>query len=163
MESFKEESKSKDWDLMRYRWETRMNYLTARILLLRNEHAKAEAIIQEGIKTARTQKAKKREGCFLRLLGEIQFRRDEIDNAINSVSEGILVLKEVGNPRQLWEAHSSLATGLGKLGRTSEAREHWGTAAKIIQDTANGILDHELREGFLEAKPIRDILSKAES
>jgi class 3 adenylate cyclase/tetratricopeptide (TPR) repeat protein len=163
MESFKEESRSKDYDLMRYRWETRMNYLAARILLFRNEHAQAEAYIQEGIKTARIQNAKKRKGCFLRLLGEIQFGRDEMDNAINSISEGILVLKEVGNPRQLWEAHSSLATGLGKLGRTSEAREHWGAAAKIIQDTANGILDRELREGFLEAKPIREILAKVES
>jgi len=163
MESFKEESRSNDYDLMRYRWETRMNYLAAQILLFRNEHAKADALIQEGIKTARTQNTKKREGCFLRLLGEIQFSRDEVDNAINSVNEGILVLKEVGNPRQLWEAHASLASGLGKLGRTSDAREHWGTAAEIIQNTANGLSDRELREGFLEAKPIRDILSRAES
>ena len=163
MESFKEESRSKDYDLMRYRRKTRMDYLAARILLFRNEHAKADALIQEGIKTARIQNAKKREGCFLRLLGEIQFSRDEIDNAINSINEGILVLKEVGNPRQLWEAHASLATGLGKLGRTSDARQHWGTAAEIIQNTANGLLDRELREGFLEAKPIREILSKAES
>jgi class 3 adenylate cyclase/tetratricopeptide (TPR) repeat protein len=163
MESLKEESRSKDYDLMRYRWETRMNYLSARILLFRNEHARAGALIQGGIKTARTQNHKKREGCFLRLLGDIQFSRGETDNAINSVNEGILVLKDVGNPRQLWEAHASMATGLGKLGRTSDAREHWGTAAEIIQSTASGLLDRELREGFLEAKPIREILSKAEN
>ncbi len=163
MESLKEESGSKDYDLMRYRWETRMNYLAARILLFRNEHARAEALIQEGIKTARTQNNKKREGCFLRVLGDIQFSRGEIDNAIKSINEGILVLKDVGNPRQLWEAYASLATGLGKLGRTSDAREHWGAAAEIIQDTANGLSDRELRGGFLEATPIREILSKAES
>ncbi|MDB4442548.1 hypothetical protein N9219_03910, partial [bacterium] len=163
MESFKEESRSKDWDLMRYRWETRMNYLSARILLFRNEHAEAEVLIQEGIKTAQKQNAKKREGCFLRLLGEIQFSRNEIDHAINSLSEGILVLKEVGNPRQLWEAHASLAAGLGKHGRTIDAREHWRAAAELIQNTANGLSDLELREGFLGVKPIREILSKIKS
>ncbi|MFC1885616.1 adenylate/guanylate cyclase domain-containing protein [Thermodesulfobacteriota bacterium] len=163
MESFKEESRGKDYDLIRHRWETRMNYLAARILLFRNEHGKAETIIQEGIKTARMQNAIKREGCFLRLLSEIQFSRNEFDNAISSINEGILVLQKVGNPRQLWEAHASLATGLGKLGRTSDAREHWKAASEVILNTANGLLDRELREGFLEANPIREILSKTES
>jgi class 3 adenylate cyclase/tetratricopeptide (TPR) repeat protein len=163
MESFKEESRSKDYDMMRYRWEARMNYLSARILLHRNEHAEAEVLIQESIKTSRKQNDKKREGCFLRLLGEIQFSRGEIDNAINSVNEGILILKKVSNPRQLWEAHASLARGLSKLLRSSDALEHWGRASKIIQDTANGLLDHELRERFLESNPIREILYKADS
>jgi class 3 adenylate cyclase/tetratricopeptide (TPR) repeat protein len=163
MESLKEKSGSKDYDLMRYRWETRMNCLAARILLFRNEHARADVLIQEGIKTARIQKNKKREGCFLRLLGEIQFSRGEIDNAINSINKGILVLKDVGNPRQLWEAHVSLATGLVNVGRTSDARKHWGAASEIIQNTAKGLSDRELREGFLNAKPIGEIFTKAES
>jgi len=161
MESLKEESGSKEYDLMRYRWETRMNYLTARILLFRNEHSIADVLIQEGIKAARTKNNKKREGCFLRLLGDTQFSRGEIDNAINSVNKGILILKDVGNPRQLWEAHASLATGLVNVGRTSDAREHWGAASEIILNTANDLLDRELRKGFLEAKPIREILSNA--
>jgi len=163
MESFKEESRSKDYDLMRYRWETRMNYLSARILLFRNEHAEAEALIQEGIKTAQKQNAKKREGCFLRLLGEIQSSRGENDNAINSVNEGILVLKEVGNPRLLWEAHASLASVFSKLGRHSEENEQWGSSAKIILTMADDISNRELKTDFLEAQQIREILLKAES
>jgi hypothetical protein len=45
----------------------------------------------------------------------------------------------------------------------SEAREQWGDAAELIQKTINGLSDRELREGFLNAKPIRDILVKAEN
>jgi Flp pilus assembly protein TadD len=90
-------------------------------------------------------------------------KRNEFDRAISSINEAILILKEVGNPRQLWQAHASLGSAYNKLGRLSEAREQWGAAAEVIHKTANGLSDRELREGFLNAKPIRDILAKAGS
>ena len=104
---------------------------------------------------------KKIEGRFLRLLGEIQMKRKEFERAISSISEAILILKEVGNPRQLWEAHASLASVYSKLRRGSEVREQWRAAAEIINKTANGLSDRELREGFLNAKPIQEILASA--
>jgi Flp pilus assembly protein TadD len=112
---------------------------------------------------SRREHTKKIEGRFLRLLGEVQMKRNESDNAIRSLNEAILILKEVGNPRQLWEAHASLASVYDKLRHGSEAREEWGAAADIIRKTAGGLSDQNLREGFLNAKPIRDILAKAGS
>ena len=103
------------------------------------------------------------EGGFLRLLGEVRFRRDESDHAIDNQNKAILILKQVGNPRQLWQAHTSLASAFKKLGRSSKAREQWGAAAEVIRGVANGLSDRELRKGFLNAEPIREILSKAES
>ena len=163
MESFKVESRSKDYDLFRYRWETRMNYLAAEIFLRNNDLTTAKALVQDGLEKARTQNTKKREGCFLRLLGEIQIRSNGPENAFANLGEAISILKEVGNPRQLWQAHASLASAYNKQGRHREEREHWGAAAEVIQSTANGLSDRELRTVFLEAKPIRKILSKAES
>jgi tetratricopeptide (TPR) repeat protein len=161
MESFKEESRSKDYDLFRYRWETRMNYLAAELLLRNNDLTTAKALVQDGLEKARTQNTKKREGCFLRLLGEIQIRGNAPENAIANLGEAISILIKVGNPRQLWQAHVSLASAYNKLGRYSEEREQWGAAAEIIQNTARGLSDRELREGFFRADPIQEILSKA--
>ena len=45
------------------------------------------------------------------------------------------------------------------MGRGSEAQEQWGLAAEIIQSTAEGLYDRKLREDFLNAQPIREILS----
>ncbi len=163
LRSLGEESKGGDFVRARDQRGSRMNYLAAQILVRRNELSQAEALISKNLKRSREEHAKKREGGFLRLLGEVQFSHDEIDNAVNSLNEAILVLKEVGNPRQLWQAHASLASGLAKHKHTSDAREHWGAAAEVIQNTANGLSDRELRAGFLAAKPIREILSKAES
>jgi Flp pilus assembly protein TadD len=75
------------------------------------------------------------------------------------LSEAIQILREVGNPRQLWQAHASLASVYDNLGRVSEAREQWGVAVDVICKKAKGISDCELRDGFLNAKPIRQILA----
>jgi tetratricopeptide (TPR) repeat protein len=162
LKSLEEESKSGDFVRARDQRGSRMNYLAARILVRQKELSQAEALIRKNLERAREEHAKKREGGFLRLLGEVQFSQKEIDNAVNSLNEAIQVLKEVGNPRYLWQAHASLASGLAKHKCSSDAREHWGAAAEVIQKTAKGLSDRELRAGFLGVEPIREILAKAQ-
>ena len=161
IKSFEEEAKSPDYYRARDRWEARLDFLASLILLQREKVDEAEARITKNLEISRREHTKKIEGRFLRLLGEVQMKRSESDNAIRSLSEAVLILKEVGNPRQLWQAHASLASAYGKLGRVSEAREQWGAAAEIIHKTANGLSDRNLQEGFLNAKPIREILASA--
>jgi len=163
IQSFEEESKSEYYDLLRHQWESRMNYLAAQILLSRDNIDQAKTVIHQNLERVREQHARKREGGFLRMLGEVGIRRNESENAIENFNEAILILREVGNPRQLWQAHASLASAFSKLGQSSEAQEQWGAAAEVIRSLANGLSDRELREGFLTADPIREILSKAES
>jgi tetratricopeptide (TPR) repeat protein len=163
IESFGEESKSPDYNRTRDRWEARMDSLASLILLQREKVDEAGARITKNLEISKREHAEKIEGRFLRLLGEVQMKRNESDNAIRSLSEAILILKEVGNPRQLWETHASLASAYDRLRRESEAKEQWGAAAEIIHKTANGLSDRNLREGFLNAKPIQEILANAGS
>jgi class 3 adenylate cyclase/tetratricopeptide (TPR) repeat protein len=163
LKSFEEESKSSDYYRSRDRWEARLDCLASLILLQRDNISEAEARIIKNLEISRREHTKKIEGRFLKLLGEVQMKRNEFNNAISSIYEAILTLKEVGNPRQLWETHDSLALAYKKLRRESEAREHWGAAAELIHKTAGGLSDRNLREGFLNTKPIRDILAKAGS
>jgi class 3 adenylate cyclase/tetratricopeptide (TPR) repeat protein len=158
--SFEEESKNPDYNRTRDRWEARMDFLVSLILLQRENADEAWGRITKKLEISRREHTKKIEGRSLRLLGEVQAKRNEFDNAISSMSEAILILRKVGNPRQLWQAHGSLASAYSKLGRESEAREQWGAAAEVIHKTANGLSDRELREGFLNASPIREILRK---
>jgi class 3 adenylate cyclase/tetratricopeptide (TPR) repeat protein len=161
IEAFKEGSKSPDYYRSRDRWTARLDFITSLILLQREKVDEAEVWIREHIEISRREHTKKIEGRFLRLLGEVQMKREESDNAISSMGEAILILKEVGNPRQLWEAHACLASVYNKLHRQSEARDEWTAAAGIIHKTANGLSDRNLQEGFLNARSIREILTKA--
>jgi tetratricopeptide (TPR) repeat protein len=158
---FEEESKGPEYYRSRDRWLARLEFLTSLILLQRDKVDEALAKIAKNLEISKREHTKKSEGRFLRLLGEVQMKRNESDNAIQSLSEAILILKEVGNPRQLWEACASLASAYDKLRRESEARDQWGAAAEVIRKTAGGLSDRERREGFLSAKPIREILASA--
>jgi tetratricopeptide (TPR) repeat protein len=163
IKSFEEESKGSNYNISRDRWGARLDSLASLILLQREKIDEAESRIIKNLQMSRKEHTKKIEGRFLRLLGEVQMKRNEFDDAISSISEAILILKEVGNPRLLWEAHASLASVYEKLGRESEAREQRGAAAEVIKGVTNGLSDRQLREGFLIAKPIRYILARAES
>jgi class 3 adenylate cyclase/tetratricopeptide (TPR) repeat protein len=160
MQSLKGESKGPDFERLRHQWESRMNYLTAQIYLARGNLAQAEPFIRENLEIVRRLHSKKREGGFLRLLGEVQMRRDAHEEALQSFNQAIALLQEVGNPRQLWQAYASLASAYEQMGRIAEAKAQWGTAAELIHGLANGLSDRELREGFLQATPIQAILSK---
>lgn len=158
LEAFHEESKDNVYDMFRHQWTSRMNYLEAQILLKQGDLGTAATIIEENLEKVREVYAKKREGGFLRLLGEVQAQRGESDSALSSLHQSVDILREVGNPRQLWQAHASLASALEHLGRSAEARQQWGAGAEIIHNTAEGLSDSSLREGFLNAQPIRHIL-----
>jgi len=159
--SFAEESTGEDFSQGRDRYEVRMDMVAAQLLLQRNDPRAADERVSKYLDRVKQEHLNKYHGRLLRLLGEIQFRKGKIDSAMESISEAIEILKEVGNPRQLWQAHDSLAQVYNGVGRGSEAREQWGVAAEVIQKTAAGLSDRELREGFLGARPIREILSKA--
>lgn len=161
IQSFRVEAKGDDFKRFRHQWESRLNYLAAQILLIRNDTAQADAIIQENLKLVKDKLLKKRQGCFLRLAGELLLKQNDFENALNYLKESIHLLEEVGNPRQLWQAYASLASAFYNAGRSSEARENWGLATHLINNTANRLSDNELKTGFLNADPIKSVLSSS--
>jgi tetratricopeptide (TPR) repeat protein len=138
-----------------------MNNLAARILLDRGEIHEAEMVVEKYLEYAKRERMKKHGGAFLRLLGEVQLKLNNHDRAIESMGEGIKILTEVGNPRQLWQAYASLASAYSEMGRNSEAREQWQAAASVVETTAGGLQDEGLRTTFLNAAPVREIMEGA--
>jgi tetratricopeptide (TPR) repeat protein len=160
IKSFEQESRGGDYTRARDRWGSRMEALAATILLERDDVAQAEGIVLKNLPAAQREHMKKYEGRFLRLLGEVQTRQGEFDQARSSLGEAIRILGEVGNPRQLWQAHGALASSYERMGRGSEAREQWSKAAEIIRKVDYGLADRKLGQGFLNARQVREILAK---
>jgi len=159
---FGKESKSDNFDRARDRWEVRMEYLLSKIYLIEGEYVLAEKIILKNLKQTQKDHSKKMEGGFMKLLGEIKFRNNHIDGAIETLNESISILNEIGNPRNLWEAHAVLANILHKAGNTAEARTNWNAAAHIIKKVSQELSDKLLRDRFLHARPVLEILSNAD-
>jgi len=160
IKSIEHDATGNDFFYNRYQWESRLNYLSAQIFLKRNDINKAESIIDDNLKMVRKERMLKREGSFLCLLGKVQSEQNVNDMAINTLNHAIQILKDVGNPRQLWQSHCCLASVFEKIGKLTEARDQWGIASAIIQNTAEGLSDHNLRKSFLNAPQIKEIHSK---
>jgi len=161
LKSFEEESRSDDYARARDWWEDRMNYLAVQILLHRNDLDEAERIIQEGLLEARKEHKRKREGCFLRMLGELNIKKNEIESAIDFLQQAVSILTEVANPRQLWQAHVSLARAFDGFGKHIESVEHWQKASRIVNKTAEGLEDKALRDNFISTTPIQEMFGNA--
>jgi class 3 adenylate cyclase/tetratricopeptide (TPR) repeat protein len=161
LKSFEQESKSEDYWRARDRWESRMNVLAVEILIQRNEIGQAMDIIQKELERVKREHQRKLEGRFLRLLGEVLIRNNQVENAIANLNEALLILKGVGNLRQIWQAHASLAAAFGTLNRAAESREQWREAAAVVESTAEGLHERALRDTFLSAAPIREIMEQA--
>jgi tetratricopeptide (TPR) repeat protein len=159
---FMQESKNDHFDRARDRWEVRMEYLLAKIHLIQGEYGPAEKLIVKNLKKTQRDHSKKMEGGFMKLLGEIKFRKNHLDGAIETLNESITILNEIGNPRNLWEAHAVLASINQKAWNNIEARAHWNAAATIVNKVSRGLSDKHLRGTFLNARPIRAILSNAD-
>lgn len=161
LKSFEQESKTEDYRRARDRWESRMDVLAVEILIERNEIGQALELIQKKLEQVKNEHERKLEGRFLRLLSEAQIRNNQSENALANLNEAIHILEEVGNRRQLWQAHASLAAAFATLNRLGEAREQWQAAKAVVERTAAELLDEELRKTFLNAAPIRTILERA--
>jgi tetratricopeptide (TPR) repeat protein len=162
LENLKEESASENFDYGRQYWELRMNYLECKMHLENSNFDKAELIIQDNIERANKNQMKKREGSFLRLLGEIQLQKDELNNAVGTLKNSIGILEKVSNPKLLWETYSILATIYQKLGRSSKSSEAWGAARNWITTVADDLSDMELKNSFLNSQQIKNIFLKCD-
>jgi tetratricopeptide (TPR) repeat protein len=156
--SFEEEIASPDYDFARHRWGTRMKDLKGVILLKRGDLDGAEEIVRQCLEAATKRQYKKYIGRAERLSGQILAERNAHDLAEAKLVEALSKLEEVGNPKQLWITYTALAELYKKMNRPDLEREHWQAAASVINSTADGLKDEELRMTFINAKPVREIL-----
>jgi tetratricopeptide (TPR) repeat protein len=161
MMQFEKESAHSDYDLVRDVWETRMKDLKATILLSRGNLEGAEQITRQYLDTSTKRGFKKKTGKAERLFGNILNMRGAHDLAEDKLMAGLAKLEEVGNPKQIWITQADLARLYEKMKRPDLERERWQAAASIIASTANGLQDEGLRDTFINAAPIREIMEHA--
>ena len=156
---FRIESEGNEFDVFRYRWESRMQYLEAQMLKQKGDLDSAEKAIQSGIRLSKEKQMSKRHGGFLRLLGEVKAARNETESGLADLQEALSISETVANPRHLWQTHASIAICYQQLKRPEREGLHWRAAAFAIENLAQSLTDPQDRSQFLAAPSIRRILS----
>ncbi|OHE17924.1 MAG: hypothetical protein A2X96_11370 [Syntrophobacterales bacterium GWC2_56_13] len=152
---------SSDYDFNRDRWTARMQDLKGTILLTRGDLDGAEAAANQCLEIATKRHYRKYLGRAERLLGQVLAERGVYDPAEAKLTAALTELEAVGNPKQRWITHTELARLYAKMGRPDREREQRQQAARIVQSTADGLRQGGLRDTFLQAVPVRDILDNS--
>jgi tetratricopeptide (TPR) repeat protein len=135
--------------------------LKGNILLSRGNLDEAEELARGCFDTAARRGYKKYAGRAERLLGNTLVRRKADETAETRLRSALLRLEDVGNPKQIWTTHNSLASLYEKMNRHDLSREQWQAAASIIQSTADGLQEKDLRRTFTHAAPVRQMMEAA--
>jgi hypothetical protein len=88
-------------------------------------------------------------------------KRGQVGNAVETLNRSLETLKKVGNRRQIWMAHTTLAYAYSLLDRGSEEREQWHEAKLNAEVMAEGIHDNNLKKSFLDTDPLKEIFLNA--
>jgi class 3 adenylate cyclase/tetratricopeptide (TPR) repeat protein len=161
MMQFEKESAHTDFDYIRERWEIRMNDLKGNIFRKRGDLEGAEAQARICLKMAKKREYKKYIGKAERLKGEILLDKGAYDQAEGMFAKALAKLEAVGNPKQLWMTHTALADLYKRMNRSDLEREQWQKAAQIVTCTTDELRDINLKEKFVNAAPVKQILENA--
>ncbi len=93
----------------------------------------------------------------LHVLGLLKKERGDVLAAQGLWQEASFLAHETGRRMLLWRLHAELAS---LASNPQLASVHNRIAAEIIQQIAQPIEDVRLREQFLAARPVRDVLDK---
>ncbi len=158
---FEQVSDQPEYAFLGDRWASRLKLLKGNILLSRGNLAEAEELARRCLDTGTKRGYKKYVARAERLLGNTLIERAAHEMGETNLRSSLAKFEDVGNPKQIWTTHNSLACLYEKMNRRDLSREQWQVAASIVQSTADGLLDNDLRKAFTNAAPVRQIMEGA--
>ena len=100
---------------------------------------------------------------YLRSLAALAECEGNSEQAIDHLREAAGLAAELGLPGERWQIQAALGTLYEAAGEPAQARTAWASAARIIQELAQGTKDETLRTCFLAGSQIHPVLQHTQS
>ncbi|MGQ0602922.1 MAG: hypothetical protein ACT4QE_14660, partial [Anaerolineales bacterium] len=146
---------------MRWRYATRMLVLKGYLALVDGDVAEAQTATEKALELARSTKSQKNiarscmlRGCVYQHLGQPTAARAAMRHALT-------VAQRLNARGMEWQCYWRLADLEHGVNDIEVSRAYYTAAAEIIRPIADELTDAALREGFLNAEPVRLILTNA--
>ena len=151
-------------DPARQRWLPRCLQALGELWLARSEPARAQGFLDEVRAHQWTDKFpyKKYQLRAGRLQGNIFSAQGKDKEAEAEFKKALKRAEELGNPTQLWRTRQALGNLYHKQGKAKQAQTQYRATLKVVEGIASGLTDPELKEGFLNSAPIREVFAQAE-
>lgn len=95
---------------------------------------------------------------YLRMLAILARWDGKSEAAVSHLREAERLAKEMGMPRDLWEVRAALGELYEAQGDIEQARKVFAAAADVVLTLAEKIGDERLRQDFLSAPQVQDVL-----
>jgi tetratricopeptide (TPR) repeat protein len=143
---------------MLWRYSQHLFHSYGEFWLARSNLDNATAYADECLTLAEQSKSQKNIVKGRRLRGQVFLAQGKLAEAEQELSIALEFALRVGNPTQLWMTHAAQARLFEKMKQQDLEQKHWQAAAAIVQSTADGLQDDELRETLFNAAPVREMM-----
>jgi DNA-binding SARP family transcriptional activator len=152
---------SVDEPFMRWRYYTRLLIAHGQLALFDGDLTEAWSAMEKALDLARNTKARKNiaRSCVLR--GTILLKRGEIDKARAAMRHALMVAQNLSNLGMLWPCQLALAQLEDADGNMEAAQQYYHAALEVVEQIAGRLTDSDLRQRFLAAAPVQDVLHHA--
>jgi predicted ATPase len=100
---------------------------------------------------------------YLRSLAALAAWGGHSEQAIDHLRQAAALAADLGLPGEQWQIQAALESFYEAGGEQGQAHTAWASAARIIQELAQGIKDETLRTRFLAGPQIQPVLQHAQS
>jgi tetratricopeptide (TPR) repeat protein len=153
-----------EYYFIRSRWKPRCLLGLGELWLQTGDPDKAESFLSELIEHQWTDKFpyKKYQVRAWRIGSDILSAKGRMKEAEIQLTRALTQANQIGNPTLLWKTHQAMGNLLIKQDKDIDAKAEFHTASNIVQCIAKDLSDISLKEGFLESKPVQELLLQAE-
>ncbi len=96
-----------------------------------------------------------------RLRGALLAERGDLASASAALNQAFGLAQQLGNPSELWRTARALGHVLARRGEAAAARVQFRLALATVNKLAEGLTDSELKRGFLDSTPVRELMTLA--
>ena len=145
------------------RWKPRCLITLGEIWLRLEKPKKTEAFLAELEAQGYTElfPFKKHQVRANRLRGALLLSQGQPEDAEAEVKLALERALQLENPTEIWKSQQALGDLYKERGKAKLAKTQYRNAVKVIEGIANGLTNPELREGFLQSKPIRELFAQS--
>jgi tetratricopeptide (TPR) repeat protein len=144
---------------MRWRYNLRLHAELASYWIARGELKAAASHATAALQAAEATLSRKYIAWAQKLLGDIAALEDRVEDSHGHYATALGIVQGYPCPTIEWKILKAAAELAQRRKHDAAAAKFLGHARAVVQSLADTILDDKLREGFLAAKPVRELFS----
>jgi hypothetical protein len=150
--------------MARTRWKARCLIALGELWLTQGDMEKSEGFLAELDAQGFTEgfPFKKHQIRAARLKANLFFTKGEHAEGEAELKRALESAIALENPTEIWKTHYAMGSLYSGRGEGKQAKTHFHAAREVVQGIAEGLTDPQLKQGFLEAQPVRDIFTHSE-